>query len=101
MYKSRKRSASPTSRRALTNKDQAPVPAGTIQVTFDDRSGKKVTLPCLPNDDIGSIKKMVAAVIGTKANKFVLKRGAQTFKDQGSLDLYEVHDKTSVEILYT
>ncbi|KAJ2403945.1 hypothetical protein GGF41_007298, partial [Coemansia sp. RSA 2531] len=93
MYKSRKRSASPTSRRALTSrrygdesrstersrrsraesdhykpdsqsrhrreldsksdkdypkdKGQAPVPAGTIQVTFDDRSGKKVTLPCL------------------------------------------------------
>ncbi|KAJ2449623.1 hypothetical protein GGF42_004720, partial [Coemansia sp. RSA 2424] len=54
-----------------------------------------------PNDDIGSVKKMVAAAIGTKASKFVLKRGPRTFKDQGSLDLYEVHDKTSVEILYT
>ncbi|KAJ2882669.1 hypothetical protein IWW38_005628, partial [Coemansia aciculifera] len=54
-----------------------------------------------PNADIGSTKRAVAEAIGTKASKFVLKRGTRTFKDQGSLDLYEVHDKTSVEILYT
>ncbi|KAJ2741426.1 3-hydroxy-3-methylglutaryl-coenzyme A (HMG-CoA) reductase isozyme [Coemansia sp. BCRC 34301] len=66
-----------------------PLPAGTIQVTFDDRSGKKITLPCLASDSISSVKKKIEAAIGTKANKFVLKRGPRTFKDQGSLDLYE------------
>lgn len=70
-------------------------------MTFDDREGRKITIPCLPDDKISDIKKMVASLIGTRPNKFTLKRGTQILKDQGTLDLYEIHDHSSVEIKYS
>ncbi|KAJ2009383.1 ubiquitin-like modifier hub1 [Coemansia thaxteri] len=96
-----RRPKSDSSDNRRTASTAVPSLSNTIQVTFDDRTGKKITIPCQPGDSIGSVKVMVGALIGTRVDKFVFKRGAQTFKDQGTLDLYEVHDKTSVEIMYT
>jgi hypothetical protein len=39
-----------------------------------DRLGKKVRVKCNPDDTVGDLKKLIAAQIGTRSEKIVLKK---------------------------
>jgi len=52
-----------------------------LEVTCNDRLGKKVRVKCNPDDTIGDLKKLIAAQTGTHWNKIVLKKWYTIFKD--------------------
>lgn len=72
-----------------------------IEVSANDRLGKKIKVKCLPLDTIGDFKKILSLQIGTSHTKIVLKKGDQIFKDHIGLDDYEVHDGFNFEMYYT
>ncbi|ODV64513.1 ubiquitin-like protein HUB1 [Ascoidea rubescens DSM 1968] len=72
-----------------------------MEVVCNDRVGKKVVVKCLPEDTVGDFKKLLAAQIGTLPEKIVLKKGYQTFKDFITLEDYEIHDGTNLELYYS
>ena len=45
-----------------------------IEITVNDRLGKKVRVKCNEDDSIGDLKKLIAAQTGTRADKIVLKK---------------------------
>lgn len=92
-----------------------------IEITCNDRLGKKVTCPvspnivpcsyhcekfiqvrvkCNPDDTVGDLKKLIAAQTGTKAERIVLKKWYQIFKDHITLADYEIHDGANLEMYY-
>ncbi|ORX67280.1 ubiquitin-like protein [Linderina pennispora] len=72
-----------------------------IEIICNDRLGKKVHVKCNPTDKIGDVKKLIAAMTGTRPEKITLKRWNSVFKDNITLDDYEVHDGTNIELYYT
>ncbi|KAF2895988.1 hypothetical protein ILUMI_10188 [Ignelater luminosus] len=52
-----------------------------IEITCNDRLGKKVRVKCNPDDTIADLKKLIAAQTGTRWDKIVLKKWYTTFKD--------------------
>lgn len=52
-----------------------------IEITCNDRLGKKVRVKCNPDDTVGDLKKLIAAQTGTKWDKIILKKWYTTFKD--------------------
>ncbi|KAL7753928.1 Ubiquitin-like 5 [Sorochytrium milnesiophthora] len=68
-----------------------------IEILCNDRLGKKVRVKVNEDDTIGDLKKLIAAQIGTKAEKIVLKKWYTTFKDHITLGDYEIHDGTNLE----
>lgn len=52
-----------------------------IEITCNDRLGKKVRVKCNPDDTIGDLKKLIAAQTGTRYDKIVLKKWYTIFKD--------------------
>ncbi|TDG50150.1 hypothetical protein AWZ03_003366 [Drosophila navojoa] len=52
-----------------------------IEITCNDRLGKKVRVKCNPDDTIGDLKKLIAAQTGTKHEKIVLKKWYTIYKD--------------------
>lgn len=72
-----------------------------IEVVCNDRLGKKIKVKCLPEDTVGDFKKLVSLQIGTAADKIVLKKGYRMFKDHITLDDYEIHDGTNLELYYS
>ncbi|KAI8617577.1 ubiquitin-related domain-containing protein, partial [Chytriomyces sp. MP71] len=71
-----------------------------IEIIVNDRLGKKVRVKCNGDDTVGDLKKLIAAQIGTKAEKIVLKKWYNTFKDHITLDDYEIHDGMNLELYY-
>ena len=71
-----------------------------IEITVNDRLGKKVRVKCNEDDTIGDLKKLIAAQTGTKAEKIVLKKWYNIFKDQITLADYEIHDGMNLELYY-
>ncbi|EPS40043.1 hypothetical protein H072_6145 [Dactylellina haptotyla CBS 200.50] len=69
-----------------------------IEVTVNDRLGKKVKVKCEPDDLIGDFKKLLAAQIGTSPEKIVLKKWYTTFKDHITLSDYEIGNGSSLEL---
>lgn len=45
-----------------------------LEITCNDRLGKKVRVKCNPDDTIGDLKKLIAAQTGTRSDKIVLKK---------------------------
>lgn len=45
-----------------------------LEITCNDRLGKKVRVKCNADDTIGDLKKLIAAQTGTKYDKIVLKK---------------------------
>ncbi|KAF3177934.1 ubiquitin-like modifier hub1 [Orbilia oligospora] len=72
-----------------------------IEVTCNDRLGKKVNVKCEPDDTIGDFKKLLAAQIGTSPEKIVLKKWYTTFKDHITLGDYEIGNGSSIELYYS
>ena len=71
-----------------------------IEITCNDRLGKKVRVKCNPDDTIGDLKKLVAAQTGTQWERIVLKKWYNVFKDHVSLCDYEIHDGMNLELYY-
>ncbi|KAJ5079704.1 ubiquitin-like protein [Anaeramoeba ignava] len=64
-----------------------------IEIIVNDRLGRKVTIKCNPDDTIGELKLLIAAQIGTKAEKIRLQKWYSVLKDHLTLDDYEIHDE--------
>lgn len=67
-----------------------------IEITCNDRLGKKVRVKCNPDDTVGDLKKLIAAQTGTRWDKIVLKKWYTTFKDHIQLQdciLYKISMK--------
>merc|ERR1712038_536646 len=71
-----------------------------IEITVNDRLGKKVRVKGNEDDTIGDLKKLIAAQTGTKADKIVLKKWYNIFKDHIKLEDYEIHDGMNLELYY-
>ena len=57
-----------------------------IEITCNDRLGKKVRVKCNPDDKIGDLKKLIAAQTGTRWEKIVLKKWYTIYKDHITLE---------------
>jgi len=71
-----------------------------IEVLLNDRLGKKVRVKVNSNDTIGDLKKLAAAQLGTRADKIRLQKWYNVYKDHVTLDDYEVHDGSNLELYY-
>jgi len=71
-----------------------------IEITVNDRLGKKVRIKCNEDDTIGDLKKLIAAQTGTRWDKIVLKKWYTIFKDHIALEDYEIHDGMNLELYY-
>ncbi|VDD90374.1 unnamed protein product [Enterobius vermicularis] len=71
-----------------------------IEITVNDRLGKKVRIKCNPTDTIGDLKKLIAAQTGTRPEKIVLKKWYNIYKDEITLLDYEIHDGFNFELYY-
>lgn len=52
-----------------------------LEITCNDRLGKKVRVKCNPDDTVGDLKKLIAAQTGTRWDKIILKKWYTVFKD--------------------
>lgn len=71
-----------------------------LEVICNDRLGRRVRVKCLPEDSIGDFKKVLGVQIGTNPERIVLKKGYMVFKDHITLEDYEIHDGSSLELYY-
>jgi len=71
-----------------------------IQITLNDRLGKKVKIKCNSDDTIGDIKLLAAAQLGTKPEKLRIQKWYNIYKDHVRLCDYEVHDNMNLELYY-
>lgn len=71
-----------------------------IEVVCNDRLGKKIRVKCLEEDTVGEFKKVLSLQLGVIASKIVLQKGGLVLKDHITLDDYEIHDNTNLELYY-
>ena len=71
-----------------------------IEITCNDRLGRKVRVKCNGSDTIGDLKKLIAAQTGTRPEKIMLKKWYNIFKDPITLDDYEIKDGMNLELYY-
>lgn len=71
-----------------------------MEITVNDRLGKKVRVKCNDDDTIGDLKKLIAAQTGTRSEKIVLKKWYNIFKDHITLADYEIKDGANLELYY-
>ena len=94
-----------------------------IEVTCNDRLGKKIRVKCKcvarrctrsehrapsrvspparsTDDTVGDLKKLIAAQIGTRPEKIRLQKWYTIFKDHITLADYEIHDGMGLELFY-
>jgi len=92
-----------------------------IEITVNDRLGKKIRVKCNEDDTIGDLKKLIAAQTGTRWDKvwvfetflnfnylhlnqkfsqIILKKWYTIYKDNITLQDYEVHDGMNLELYY-
>lgn len=72
-----------------------------IEVSSNDRLGKKIKVKCLETDTIEDYKKILSLQIGTNYEKIVLKKGNQIFKNHITLEDYEIGDGFNFEMYYS
>ena len=56
-----------------------------IEITCNDRLGKKVRIKCNPSDTVGDLKKLIAAQTGTSWERIILKKWYTIYKDHITL----------------
>ncbi|GMR41301.1 hypothetical protein PMAYCL1PPCAC_11496, partial [Pristionchus mayeri] len=71
-----------------------------IEITANDRLGKKVLIKCNGTDTIGDLKKLIAAQIGTRYTKTRSCKWYNICKDHITLQDYEIHDGFNFELYY-
>jgi ubiquitin-like protein 5 len=71
-----------------------------IEVYANDRLGNRVRVKCMPSDTIGDFKKLISAHTGTRADKIRLQKGSTVYKDHITLEDYEIHEGSSLDMYY-
>jgi len=71
-----------------------------IEITLNDRLGKKVRVKCNQDDTVGDIKLLAAAQLGTKPEKIRIQKWYTIYKDHIRLGDYEIHDNMNLELYY-
>ena len=71
-----------------------------LEITVNDRLGKKVRIKCNEDDTIGDLKKLIAAQTGTRHDKLILKKWYTVYKDHITLEDYEIKDGMNLELYY-
>lgn len=71
-----------------------------LEITVNDRLGKKVRVKCNETDTIGDLKKLIAAQTGTRYDKIVLKKWYTIYKDHITIGDYEIRDGMNLELYY-
>ncbi|PXF43860.1 Ubiquitin-like protein 5 [Gracilariopsis chorda] len=71
-----------------------------IEVILNDRLGRKVRVKCEPDDTVGELKIMVAALTGTRPEKLRIQRANIVYKDHITLADYEIKDGQGLELFY-
>ena len=73
-----------------------------IEVICNDRLGKKVSVKCNEDDTIGDLKKLLAYVTGTRAEKIRIQKSYIVYKDHITLLIedYEIHHGMNLELYY-
>ncbi|KAG9511079.1 Ubiquitin-like protein 5, partial [Fragariocoptes setiger] len=71
-----------------------------IEITVNDRLGKKVRVKCNEDDTVGDLKLLIAAKTGTRAEKIVLKKWYTIYKNHITLQDYEIRDGMNLELYY-
>ncbi|CAO1630059.1 unnamed protein product [Parajaminaea phylloscopi] len=71
---------------------------GLIEITANDRLGRKVRVKCSPDDTVGDLKKLIAAQTGTTPEKIQLKKWYTVFKDHITLGDYEIQNGSNLEM---
>lgn len=71
-----------------------------IEIIVNDRVGKKNRIKCSPSDTVGILKQIVAAHIGTKAEKIKLQLGYSVLNDNITLEDYEIKNGMGIELYY-
>ncbi|XP_057489450.1 ubiquitin-like protein 5 [Actinidia eriantha] len=71
-----------------------------IEVVLNDRLGKKVRVKCNDDDTIEDLKKLVAAQMGTHADKIRIQKRYNVYKDHIPFRDYEIHDGMGLELYY-
>lgn len=71
-----------------------------IEITCNDRLGKKIRVKCNPSDTIGDLKRLIAAQTGTRHDKLMLKKWYVIYKDHITLEDYEIKDGMNLELYY-
>eukprot|EP00606_Chrysophyceae_sp_TOSAG23-5_P001239 GSChrysophyteH2.ASY1.ANO1.1386.1 assembled CDS len=72
-----------------------------IEVTLNDRVGKKVKVKCNEDDTVGDLKMLAAAQLGTRPEKLRLQKWHTVYKDHITLEDYEIHDGMGLELYYS
>lgn len=54
----------------------------------------------MSEDTVGDFKKVLSLQLGTQHTKIILQKGGSVLKDHITLDDYEVHDGTNLELYY-
>jgi len=71
-----------------------------IEVICNDRMGHKVRVKCSPQDTVGTLKMLISAHTGTRADRIRLQKANVVFKDHITLEDYEIHDGMGLEMYY-
>ena len=72
-------------------------------VTRDRRAAPHALSACCwrsEDDTIGDLKKLLAAQIGTRAEKLRIQKWYTIYKDHITLEDYEIHDGMGLELYY-
>lgn len=72
-----------------------------LEITCNDRLGKKVRVKCNPDDTVGDLKKLIAAQTGTHWEKIVLKKWYTIFKDHIKLQDCILYYKNTIQFEYS
>ena len=71
-----------------------------IEVVLNDRVGKKIRVKCNEDDTIGDLKKVAAAMLGTRPERLRIQKWYTVYKDHITLADYEIHDGMGLELYY-
>ena len=71
-----------------------------IEIVVNDRTGRKERVKCNPDDTIETVKSLISSKIGTRPERIRLQRASRVFADQLTLDDYEIHDGSQIDMYY-
>lgn len=71
-----------------------------IEVSINDRTGRKIRVKCSPDDTIGDLKRMIALQIGTRPDRLILRKWNTSYQDNITLADYEIKDGMNLELYY-
>lgn len=85
--------------RTSTSSSRATTSVVLMRVFINNRLGTRTEIPCSSSDTVGDFKRIAAVYLGTRHQAMILKRqGERPFKDSLTLEDYEVHDGTSLDL---